>query len=421
MRHIHFGAGHFGLGFVVWLFWKAKIPTILLNRVSKEVETAPPDSVSKSRRNELLARKKYAVSYETTDNGAELFDSVTFENFIEYEPTDLRLASLNKYFLQNEPLCVTFSFGQVDAYSAPVAQIRSAMQGRLELGIKAPVYLMALENRFSTDSIYSHYFAHDDGEFRTLVPLNVCVDRICSMLNEYGTQSALLEVATERYASIIIENKAGVDELKNALRNVTDVVQFSDWIEVERNKKRWIVNGSHALIALTSEFYGITSLTDFYSVDGLPAPYDRPTRIPPSKDLRLAFAKGIIDEMTEGFRCATAKTEFGRQYLDAHGNNLAIFANGTHQRFANTFDTTSRVIKNFVAPRIEYNSETQKIKLVNTISEFVGWTRPRLEEPVRCYIDKHGSAPKNVVAALLNMLEMIGQGDFLKQVSVVQK
>lgn len=345
MRHIHFGAGHFGLGFATWLFWKAGVPTTLVNRLSIAESVAAPDTVSSRRRNELLKqRHSYAVSYNSPlAETAEILQYVSIKEFLEYNPNNPDLKLLDKHFLSDEPLCLTFSLGALSNYSVPSLLIRNCLTKRNIARIADPVYLMAFENNIATTDVSTNYFGglEQRSDASGIVPLNVSVDRICSMMNESRGRRPILEVACEPYAELVIEDHPLTGPLKSAFKSVEDIVRFSSTIEIEKNRKRWIVNGSHALIALTSAYFGILALQDFFHTAELAASIQRPYRVPPTLAARRAFAKGVISEMTEGFRCATQKSRVGKKYLVAQSTNLSGYSKRTFRRFLDGDDTTS--------------------------------------------------------------------------------
>jgi hypothetical protein len=422
MRHIHFGAGHFGLGFATWLFWKAGVPTTLVNRLSTNDSVTAPDTVSSRRRNELLKdRRRYAVSYNSpTAKTAEILQYVSISEFLEYDPNSPNLALLNDHFLSDEPLCLTMSLSALDNYKTPSDLILSCLAKRNIAGITHPVYLMAFENNIATTEVATKFFggSQQRKDASGIVPLNVSVDRVCSMMNESKGRRPFLEVACEPYAELVIEEHPLIGSLKSALETVKDFVRFSSNIDIEKNKKRWIVNGSHALIALTAAYFGILGMQDFFHKTDLKASAQRPYRLPPTLATRKAFAKGVITEMTDGFRCATQKNSEGRKHLKVEGHKLASYSKRTLDRFIDGDDTTSRIIKHFVAPRLQFDPDHMTVKFVDSYSNFLRWARPRIEEPIRAYMRVRGIAPKHTTEALINMLVMIAEGDLLKNINI---
>jgi hypothetical protein len=422
MRHIHFGAGHFGLGFGSWLFWKAGIHTVLVNRSSRDERVDPPDTVSKRRRNELLGRRKYAVSDAALfdkNNGAELIDYVSISDFLEYNENDYNSPILNSHFEYDAPLCITFSLSRLDNYRIPLAFVRQGLAARNAKNVNHPVYIMAFENSISAADTMTRLSTPNEPSslLDSVIPLEVCVDRVCTMIDE---NDGILEVETERHARLVIQNAPRTDALKEAFAHIPNIVQFSDYIDIEKNKKRWILNGSHALIAITSQFHGLRELGDFFHEDNLPEPPNQPSRRAPDLRARIEFSKGVIAEMLEGFILCTTKTEAGAEYLVNREDDLGAYAEEIYQRMSNTYDTTSRIVKKFVAPRLEHDRQSNKLSVINTVTDFFNWARPRVEEPIRAYIEQHGSAPKYTVSALINMFVMVSEGDFLEYIENIE-
>jgi hypothetical protein len=418
MRHVHFGAGHFGLGFSTWLFCKAKIPTTLVARVTKDPHKSAPDAVTPMRRNALLrSYRKYLVSYA---DDTEPIQDVEIAEFVEYEESTPDDALLVTLFQTDEPICVTFSLGGLDRYEAPIAMLRSALREREIKGIKRPVFLMAFEDRVATSDMTRLFFddLEHDGRSSAIVPLNVSVDRFCYMMKESAPE--VLEIETESYAALVVEEHDQAQLLKDAFSGLSDLVKFSRYVQVEKNKTRWIVNGSRALIALTSDFHGITSLRDFLSSDDLSTHAHRPDRTPDSVESRKRLARAIIEEMSEGFRCFTLQWDIGERYITDHGAELDGFVEQTLRRFLSGYDTTSSVIQHFVVPPIDSGVDLPKRRSYTRPSE-EEWTRPRIEAPIRAYIRSHGRAPMNVVSALINTLVMVAESELLKIVDVTTK
>lgn len=61
------------------------------------------------------------------------------------------------------------------------------------------------------------------------------------------------------------------------------------------------------------------------------------------------------------------------------------------------------------------------VKFVDSYSNFLQWARPRVEEPIRAYMNVQGAAPKHTTEALINMLVMIAEGDLLKNINIERR
>lgn len=422
MHHYQFGAGHFGLGFGVWIFFKANLPSIIVARSSRDSRVSSPDTISRERRNELLkARTRFVFNYRDAPADVETpptqqFEIINYEKFLTYGESSPRVGMLDSSFGDPVPLIFTCSFGNERAYDTALRFVARAVEIREQENIREPIFLMAFENAIPTATIYKKLLVQmGRSSLDHVIPLEVSVDRVCTMFSEISSKKGpVLQIMAARAFSLVIEDKPGIAPLKRLLSPVSGV-SFSRNIEIEKKRKRWILNGSHALLGITALFYGFGQFHEYFISDKLRThPYGA---IPPLAE-RQAFAKALIRELAGGFIADLKNATEGLNYLRRNKKRIAEYEADIFQRYCATYDSTDRIMKNYVAPKFEHDEKTNTYRVINTMEQFFTWMRPRLDEPVKAYMKQKKAAPPTVMFALLHLFELIAGGRFIDTVQL---
>jgi hypothetical protein len=418
MHHFQFGAGHFALGFGSWIFSKTNAKRILVARNSTDKRILKPDKISPERRNQLLAReKRLIVMYkdvpEPHQSASEQFEIIRLDEFLTYQESRPDMTLLDRFVSQDDPLIFTFSLGNERAYTVPIRYVARALKLRNEIQTHKPIFLVAFENKISTATLYQLLLRETrKTRIDEVIPLESSVDRVCSEISEIGERRRrFCKVLTERHASLVLEDKDNA-ELKELLKGSSEIL-FSANIEIEKRKKRWILNGSHALLGICAIYYGFGQFHEYFVSERFAR--SAHAEVPTLAD-RQRFAKTLIKELAHGFAAHLAQSESGRAYLSEHRNQLDKYEIEVFERYCSTYDSTDRIMKNYVSPKYELDPATNTYKVVNSMSEFFSWMRPRLDEPVKAYMKSTGTAPPTITLALLFLFELIAGGRFIDTV-----
>lgn len=189
MKHLHFGAGRLGLGLVATMAHEAGLTTIIYNRETTASKAKSGDEISPKRRNELLSQKPRFVS-STLDPIKPNATKISFKEFRTYN-SESSPDEFAQPLSTNEPWLVTASLIAPEAYDFPAAVVAEAAKARMEMGIAAPIYLMAFENEFKTDLFEAKVkeaternHPEIDQAALPVVGVNIMADRICTSLDE---------------------------------------------------------------------------------------------------------------------------------------------------------------------------------------------------------------------------------------------
>lgn len=279
----------------------------------------------------------------------------------------------------------------------PVLEALTTLAAMREAGAPiGPIFLVACENMVSAQEVL------DDPDLvgpdpallrRHVTPVAALVDRMCVDLEEDASGSApTVSVRTEPYASL----KLGVSPDTEILQDLCagSLITFGRHLDVEKQIKGWLLNGSHWLIALrafqTSGGDRGMKLNEFIAA----SPDER----------RHAIA--VMDEMREGvallLRQDPAYVDFVRDVdVDAY---LAGATSAILQRFLSTEDPITRILARFQAPP---PGDTTPIEAFST--RFAD----RINAPLSAYETAKGVLPPAASRGLLSLLHLVQSGTFI--------
>ncbi len=258
------------------------------------------------------------------------------------------------------------------------------------------VYLVACENTVSAYEV----FEHDDlsGRIEKYTQEHVhcvhaLVDRVCVELEEVIFQGEPTVLArAEEYGSLKLEVSPETEALPDVLKGSR--IEFSRHLDVEKEIKSWLLNGSHWLIALTAfqETGGNPEVKLNEFITGTP-------------DHEL-YASEVIQEMRDGIE-ALLRTEPRFQgfvqdvnvtgYLDGAASSIL-------ERFKSNDDTITRILARFRAPTPE---------AVTTVQSFIDRFLGRIEPPLMAYQAEHGTPPKSATQGIFNLFRLQASGTYV--------
>ena len=410
MHALHFGAGYFGLGFACALLAQANVPVVLLNRRSNESTKDDLDTVSRSRRNELLMeRGAYFVNHrDMVDPSLSDFQRVELEAVLLYDARNAHdfANTLSEY---DDDLVVTFALRRIENYETALKIVAQIFQSRAERNCRSKIFLMACENGVQSSQVkaeFQRYVAPDAIDSSQVIFLQTSVDRICTRLTSLTIhRSEWLVVEAEEHAHWYIDDVGGIETLRRALSSLGHKVTFSKYVAQERMKKLAIVNGAHALVALHCWYLGIKNTdeflngTAFFDRSGTPAAFE-------SVERRRDFLGALIHELLEGARLFISREPDARQFCERYMSDSEChrIASELVDRLSRTPDSVARIIKNFVRPEPADKIHERHI-------EFFRSVRARIEEPVLAYIQNRGFGPPTICQVLVEILDLLGRVD----------
>ena len=415
MRALHFGAGYFGLGFACALLSEAGVPVTLLNRKTEEQKKDELDTISRVRRNELLNEHEfYFVSHkDMTDPSASDLQQVVLDGVLLYDArnADEIAEMLAEY---DDDLIVTFALRRIDNYQIALRMVARIHQRRIERNCRSSIFFIACENGVETSRVAQEFAKLKQGGASTrhtdqLIFVQTCVDRICTRLDTMHLNAIeYLVVEAEKHARWYIEDRAGIDALKDALNQIQDKIVYTQCIAQERLKKLAVLNGAHALLALHCWYLGIEKTDEF--LNGTVFRDKAGTLVSLEfVERRRTFLSQIISELFEGIRLFLSRDEYGRSFCQRYmsDDQKSQFTVETVDRLARTPDSVARIIKNFIRP--EPADRIQERHL-----EFFRSVRARIEEPVLAYIESNQVGPPVVCRVLVEILDLLGRVDQFK-------
>jgi mannitol-1-phosphate/altronate dehydrogenase len=403
MLHFHFGAGRLGLGLVAPFFQKPGSELYLLNRAVSGSNETGATALSPGRRNELL-RDHPDKQYFIQKPGGTPADGqvVRYDGFFAYGEDDID-AIVNSIALKStgrsSGVIVTASILKAENYPPVIKMLNALSRLKQEDGESTGgIYLVACENTLSAREVF------EDEQLGTLISpetrehvtcVHALVDRMCVALEEdHSTSHPTVLARAEGYGSLKLELTPESEPLVDLCRG--SEIEFGRHIDVEKQLKSWLVNGTHWLIALTvfqEEHDPDLKLNEFLN----------------ASPRHWRFATEAMREMSEGVAILLHKdpkyAAFARdvdvdRYLEGACDKFL-------ERVATTDDSMSRILARFRAPTPSATS---------TIEAFTKRFTERIDAPIHAYEREHGHLPHAASKGLFDLHRLIASGSFIDTV-----
>ncbi|MHC2017794.1 hypothetical protein ACYQOP_08030 [Methylobacterium sp. CM6247] len=291
---------------------------------------------------------------------------------------------------------VTASVLKLENYGAVIEALNTLSEMKEAGEPIGPIFLVACENTVSAHAVLNGSDLDAvvmPSALRQVVPVEALVDRMCVDLEE-DTSGAhpMVCVRTEPYASLKLELTDRTEPLRK-LCSGTDIV-FSRHLDVEKQIKSWLLNGTHWLIALEA-----------FRASGGDRAMKLNAFIAASPEHRR-YAIAVMDEMREGvailLRRDPAYATFVREVdVDAY---LAGAATAILQRFFSTEDPITRILARFQAPTSGD---------ITPIEAFSRRFADRINDPIGAYETEKGFVPPAAGRGLLSLLRLVESGTFI--------
>ena len=406
MLHLHFGAGRLGLGLVAPFFQKPESELFLLNRAQSGSKATGSTRLDARRRNELLQtnpQKLYVI--QSPGESGEVRDMVRYDGFCPYEDETVKdtiQEILTSSKGKSKGVVVTASVLTAENYAPVVEALNVISEAKSEGEPVGDLYLVACENTVDAREVLQHEAVSDMVSPRTrehVKCVHALVDRMCVGLEEYPggappVEEPTVAVQAEEYGLLKLALEPETEGLAELLRGSR--VEFSRHLDIEKEIKGWLLNGSHWLIALTA----------FHETEGDPD-LKLNEWINESEDHHVLAAE-ILIEMRDGveillrsepqYRAFVNDVDVTRYLDDA---TAAIL-----ERFRANEDTMTRILARFRMPSPDEHG---------TIQSFTGRLLGRVDPPMAAYQRERGLPPITATRSLFNLFRLEASGTFVDQ------
>ncbi|MDB5297766.1 MAG: hypothetical protein JWO31_3749 [Phycisphaerales bacterium] len=392
MLHIHFGTGRLGLGLIAPFFQTPESELYLLNRAISKGNPTGGTALGPGRRNELLRDnpdKQYVVQSPSSRH------VVRYDGFFAYDAEDVEgviSSIMDRSDRKGRGVIVTASVLTAENYRPVVRALDAVCQAKeWSPGSVGPIFLVACENTVTAAEVFEHEGLADliTPEVRCHVtPVHALVDRMCVELEEDDSgKHPTVRACVEEYGSLKL-HLAGADT--EPLPSILDGsrVEFTRYVDVEKQIKSWLLNGAHWLIALRA----------FHAAGGDPGlKLNQYLKASPENK---RFAETVLAEMSEGvgilLRNDPQYAGFVRDVdVDRY---LAGAAKMILHRFSSTDDSLARILARFRAPSPD---EFSTIEAFN--ERFAG----RVDEPLMAYESAKGVIPPAASQSLFSLHRLV--------------
>lgn len=401
MLHIHFGTGRLGLGLVAPFFQRPGSELYLLNRSVSAAKPTGGTALDPGRRNELL-RDNPDKYYIIQEPGAHEpgFEVIQYDAFLEYTNGNIRDVTesiIEQSAQKADGVIVTASVLSLENYGAVMQALRLLAEMR-EQGSVGPVFLVACENTVSAHDVFREPALCQiiPEEIRGHVTcVHALVDRVCVGLEEdrSGPHPTVLVLA-EEYGSLKLELNAATEPLLDKLAGSR--IEFSRYVDIEKQIKGWLLNGSHWLIALAafqqSDGDKNLKLNEFLSAD----------------PERKRFAANVMKEMRDGVAAILrsdphysgfVKDVDPDRYLEGASQSIL-------KRFLTNEDPITRILARFQEPSPDSPSSMQA---------FSKRLFDRVDEPISAYVAEKGVAPPAATQSVQSLVRLMATGTFVSE------
>lgn len=400
MLHIHFGTGRLGLGLVAPFLQTPESELFLLNRATSGKNPTGSTALDPSRRNELLKNNSRSVySIGTPGEFESAREQVYYDGFFAYNDEDIDkiiCQVLQKSQKKNRGVVVTASVLTLKNYEPVIHALNAICHAKHADGEIGDVYLVACENTVSAHEVFTHCdLVHKiSEETRTHVRcVHALVDRVCVELEEcnlHGEPEVM--VRAEEYGALKLELCPNTEALPELLAGSR--AEFSRHLDIEKDIKLWLLNGSHWLITLTAfqESNGDTELklNDFIN----------------ATENHTLYAAEVVTEMRDGIeallradpRYASFVQDVDlKAYLDRASASIL-------ERFKANADTIHRILARFRAPAPDE---------VTSVQNFIDRFLHKVEPPMLAYQAQKGTPPKSATQGIFNLFRLQASGTYV--------
>lgn len=257
IRHYHLGAGALGLGLVLPALSQVCNSSIVASRSST--------SGGKKKLSAIAQSGSYRLDvYSPRGKNDNSNHTVAVAHAISYDEL---------------PGHLTLGFANVDAIIVTTALKKAGVNGsvdQLKLICESahrcniPILLLAAENE--VDSCYVHQLLINNGcDDKNIYPVRCVVDRICNkpIVEANGPDKGKLTVLVEQFAKIYLNHEDLLSSVPDVLRKAmsseaaTAIFEETDDFQFIVERKKWVVNASHLLLALYAHWSNYPSLQGF--------------------------------------------------------------------------------------------------------------------------------------------------------------
>ena len=406
MLHIHFGTGRLGLGLVAPFLQTPDSELYLLNRATSGHNPTGSTGLDASRRNELLKdnpRQHYLIDAPGVvpcGDGKQPRENIHFDGFHSFEEEQLGEAIrdlLERSEEKAKGVVVTASVLTAKNYG-PVVEALNVICTAKDAdnsGI-GEVYLIACENTVSAYEVMQHEDLAErveEATHRHARCVHALVDRVCVGMEECSFEGEpMVLVQAEEYGSLKLELCGHTEKLPELLRGSR--AEFSRHLNVEKEIKSWLLNGSQWLIALTAfqEAGGNAEVKLNEYITGTEA--------------HEQYASEVVNEMRDGIDALLRSDPQYEGFVKdvdvsayLHGAASSIL-----ERFKSTDDTITRILARFRAPTPDE---------VTTVQSFVDRFLHRIEPPLLAYQAEKGVPPKSATQGIFNLFRLQASGTYV--------
>ncbi|MGX1360727.1 hypothetical protein QNJ95_37125 [Bradyrhizobium elkanii] len=377
MRHVHFGAGNFGLGFVGCVSKYMHFEFVLANRGSGAQSTL-------STQNELIARQqKYEIEYY--DGERELIPVSQLLNFSD----TAQHGQLIDLILDNETKLVTTSLK--GAHIQIIPTLVEALRARATSGSEK-VFILACENAVSSEDLRRDIQKSCNSEISEAINgvteyIQCMVDRVCS---EPRIVDDRVVVPAERFGCLVLDPSADVSLFKTRLEHASSqnaLIKIASNFDVEITKKKWLLNGPHLILAINALYERKFDFCEYVNEN-----------------------KNLLAEIFQEFSIGCAQSIIERDDLSFDqmielDKDLQLASETNQQRFLQNPDLVERIASRFLKPTHRSPKRLQ---------DFFSNLSYKVMEPALAFRRRAGQLPHRISLTLYRLVDLVADGRFLK-------
>lgn len=377
MRHIHFGAGKFGLGFAGWISKHLSLDLVIVNRAQKG-----GDALSYQNQ-QISSNKQYEIEYG--DGRRETIEVLQVLN-LQCQADVVTLIALIA-----EPQTKLITTSLRNAHSDVGTIMLKGLMARAASHAKK-AYVLAFENRVTSNQLRE--LLTDGLAFSECLKvdqaasfIDCVVDRICPNLPIVENNRII--VTTERFGRLYLglDGDGSFFEERLSIQGRTErIIKCESDLSLRRLKKKWLFNGPHLLLAVTAFHENEFDFQAWAVRNGDLV-----------REMLREFAIGCLSHLAEtGLATSAEMLAIIKQELQ---QEIALSQN----RFEQIGDSTGRIISQFVQPTADNPDKLEK---------FFSDVHNKINIPALSYWRHEGKMPYQISLSLVYMIDLIAHGRF---------
>jgi hypothetical protein len=184
------------------------------------------------------------------------------------------------------------------------------------------------------------------------------------------------------------------------------LVVFTSDLEIEKTRKRFLVNGAHAIAAMHAHCFSYRNLDAYYGETETDFSRSPMREIAPPPSVRQRFLRELLVEFSEAFKEAAMQCPTGAAYLATEytPDEESRYLDSIARRFSETPDSVIRILGSFRGPPVKSSA--------HLLDYFRKKVVVRILEPYVLFLAQHRREPARMTEGITLMIKTMAHGNY---------